>query len=140
MTMVVTEPVLIPGGRSQVQSRSSRRKALARGHTLAWTDEIVCALNSMYAGSEFVANTDGQKHCRPSLSQRQSVQRIFSLVKRLGKPPSEVTGQGALNELRAKLGYDGQPSTLAQLQVDPDFRFTARLLGEDPWGWCLFSM
>lgn len=71
-----------------------------------------------YAGSEFVANTDGQKHCRPSLAQRQSVQRIFSLVKRLGKPPSEVTGQGALNELRAKLGYDGQPSTLAQLQVD----------------------
>ena len=36
----------------------------------------------------------------------------------LGKPPSDVSGQGALTELRASLGYSGEPASLANFQID----------------------
>ena len=81
-------------------SRSAERKSAQRSHVAKWADDAISALNAMYLGTEFVA---------ASLAQKRSVLRILSLVKSLGKPPTDVTGQGALSELRAKLGYDWQP-------------------------------
>ena len=96
-------------------SRSAERKSAQRSHVARWADDAINALNAMYLGTEFVADSS-EAGASASLAQKRSVLRILSLVKSLGKPPTDVTGQGALSELRAKLGYDGQPSTLAQLQ------------------------
>ena len=65
-----------------------------------------------------MAEKTGFERLRASVAQHSSVRRILSMVKSMGKPPSDMTSQGALDELRAKLGYDGQPSALAQLQED----------------------
>eukprot|EP00438_Fugacium_kawagutii_P010865 Skav216249 [mRNA] locus=scaffold20:133295:138540:- [translate_table: standard] len=92
-------------------------KHARRHHSVAWADDAISALNSMYQGAEFVADESGMGS-RASMAQRQSINRIFDMVKSMGSPPMDITGQGALSELRAKLGYDGQPSTLAQLQED----------------------
>lgn len=98
-------------------SRSSKRKVAVRDHLLEWADGAISALNSLYRGNEFVADVDCAGKTA-SLAQKCSVQRIFDLVKSMGKPPQDITGQGALSELRAKLGYDGEPTTLARLQED----------------------
>lgn len=98
-------------------SRSSKRKVAVRDHLLEWADGAISALNSLYRGNEFVADVDCSGKTA-SLAQKCSVQRIFDLVKSMGKPPQDITGQGALRELRAKLGYDGEPTTLARLQED----------------------
>lgn len=99
-------------------TRSACRKRFEKGHVLQWADDAISSLNSMYGGSEFVAEKTGFERLRASVAQHSSVRRILSMVKSMGKPPSDMTSQGALDELRAKLGYDGQPSALAQLQED----------------------
>ena len=80
---------------------------------------MIVALNSMFAGSEFVApsNTFSAK---ANQSQRLCIDRLRRSVLQLGKPPAHVTGQGALVELRAGLGYTGQtlPASLAGYQKD----------------------
>lgn len=35
-----------------------------------------------------------------------------------GKPPDGITGAGALGELRARAGYEGEPAHLAPMQLD----------------------
>lgn len=99
-------------------TRSACRRRFEKGHVLQWADDAISSLNSMYGGSEFVAEKTGFERLRASVAQHSSVRRILSMVKSMGKPPSDMTSQGALDELRAKLGYDGQPSALAQLQED----------------------
>ena len=44
--------------------------------------------------------------------------KVHESVLQLGKPPSDVSGQGALTELRASLGYSGEPASLANFQID----------------------
>ena len=85
-------------------TRSACRKRFEKGHVLQWADDAISSLNSMYGGSEFVAEKTGFERLRASVAQHSSVRRILSMVKSMGKPPSDMTSQGALDELRAKLG------------------------------------
>jgi hypothetical protein len=76
---------------------------------------MVETLNSMFSGSEFAATSfDGN----PTLSQNLCLARLKSAVLNLGKPPEDLNGQGALSELRVKLGYSGEPASLAGYQKD----------------------
>ena len=51
----------------------------------------------MYLGEELMA--DFVPSHGPSLSQKNCLKRIRESVLQLGKPPSDVSGQGALTEL-----------------------------------------
>jgi hypothetical protein len=76
---------------------------------------MVETLNSMFSASEFAATSfDGN----PTLSQNLCLARLKSAVLNLGKPPEDLNGQGALSELRVKLGYSGEPASLAGYQKD----------------------
>ena len=74
---------------------------------------MVNTLNCMYSGSEFA---DQDFEFKPNLSQRICLDRLQSAVLRLGKPPEDLSGQGSLSELRAKMGYSGEPGSLAGYQ------------------------
>lgn len=106
---VVSEP--IPFGTSRV----SKRRAEERRHVDEWVRDIVIALNSMYAGVECDGSFDGQHG--PTLSQRICIEKVRQCVQDAGKPPAELSGQGALDELRATAGYTGEPVTLAPLDT-----------------------
>lgn len=93
----------------------TRRKHLFQKHVNAWVRDMVVSLNSMYSGKEFVANFDFNP---PSVAQTLCLNRLRDAVVRLGKPPIDVTGQGALTELQADFGYSGEPASLAGFQED----------------------
>lgn len=83
-------------------------------HADKWVHDMVCTLNSMHAGSEFVA-TNFSSPPKANLSQQLVLGRLRDSVFQLGKPPSNVDGQGALLELQAGTGYTGEslPASLA---------------------------
>ena len=97
------------------QSRSSQRKLRSRRHVHSWVCDMVDSLNCMFSGGEFAAKDFVGK---PNLSQKICLGRLQSAVLQLGKPPEDLTGQGALNELRTNLGYSGEPASLAGYQKD----------------------
>ena len=74
--------------------------------------DIVTSLNSMYAGDEFVGDFSKQP-LKPTLAQATCLHRFRDAVRSLGKPPDDLSGRGALVELQAKLGYSGEPASLA---------------------------
>ena len=97
-------------------SRGTLRRLDARRHADEWVHDIVVALNSMFAGEEqkgnFVAGLN------PTLSQRICLERVRQAVLEAGKPPEDLSGQGALSELRANAGYTAEPVSLAPMDVD----------------------
>lgn len=96
-------------------SRTSRRHAEERLHVDGWVRDIVIALNSMYGGVECQGNFDGQH--APTLSQRICIEKVRQCVHEAGQPPADLSGQGALEELRAHAGYTGDPVSLAPLDT-----------------------
>ena len=90
----------------------SRRRHESRHHVHEWLCEMVRALNSMYEGTEFRGTFEGCER-QPNLAQRLTLSRLRDSILELGKPPSDLNGQGALAELRAKIGYTGEPVSLA---------------------------
>lgn len=46
------------------------------------------------------------------------LERIHDAVVAVGKPPPDLSGPEALNELRVKPGYAGEPANLAPFQAD----------------------
>ena len=97
-------------------SQSVRRRALQSAHVDAWVRDIIISLNSMYLGESDRGNFEASGST--TLSQQLCIERIKSAVLNVGKPPSELTGRGALDELQAKAGYTGEPAQLAPLQLD----------------------
>ena len=70
----------------------------------------------MYLGGEFA---DDDFSCsRVFASQRQCLKRFHDAVRRLGKPPNDMSGPGALRELQGSCGYSGEPASLASFQED----------------------
>ena len=94
-------------------SRSACRRRLRAAHAGEWVDSCVRALNEMDAGRP-VAPCEPQ---RASLAQRLALDHLVASERALGPPPSELTGAGALAELRAHRGYGGGPATLAPLDA-----------------------
>eukprot|EP00435_Cladocopium_sp_Y103_P040424 s562_g11.t1 len=97
-------------------SQSVRRRALQSAHVDAWVRDIIISLNAMYLGESDRGNFEASGSV--TLSQQLCIERIKSAVLNVGKPPSELTGRGALDELQAKAGYTGEPAQLAPLQLD----------------------
>ena len=97
-------------------SRACSRRVKQRDRVDDWVNDIVSSLNSMYLGEELMADFDPA--CKPNLAQRRCLDRIRESVLKLGKPPSDVSGQGALSELRASMGYSGEPASLANFRFD----------------------
>ena len=98
-------------------SRTCQRRSQSRQHVDDWLCEMVVSLNSMYLGQEFMA--DQSASFRPSMSQRLCLERMRTAILRMGKPPEDLTGAGAFQELRANLGYSGDtPASLADFQMD----------------------
>ena len=67
-------------------------------------------------------------------AQSEVLQSLQQMARRLGPPPEDMHGEGALTELFAKGGYSGKAGNLAPLDVDalalPPGRFTPVPLGE----------
>ena len=51
-------------------------------------------------------------------AQSEVLKSLQQMVRRLGPPPEDMHGEGALTELFAKGGYSGQAGNLASLDVD----------------------
>lgn len=115
-------PLPIPSVRDEPSSdfsRTTRRKHFEHRHADKWVQDMVCTLNSMYAGSEFVAQSF-ESPFKANLSQQLVLDRLKDSVNQLGKLPSDVNGRGALLELQAGLGYAGEslPASLAGYSRD----------------------
>ena len=77
-------------------------------------DSIV-ALNSLCVGTDSADRANSQ----PLTAAQEDVTASLKLsAQRLGAPPEDMHGEGALKELFAKGGYSGQAGNLAPLDVD----------------------
>lgn len=105
-------------------SRKARRKQLWKGHLGCEVNHTIRALNSMYGG-------DGKQH-RPGQflieedvfgegsAQWDCIEHIESMVHKMGKPPSELTGRGALSSLQAASGYTGDQPVGSLASFNPE--------------------
>eukprot|EP00435_Cladocopium_sp_Y103_P028683 s382_g7.t1 len=59
---------------------------------------------------------DSSLNVKPNQAQQLCLGRLRDSVLRLGRPPEDVTGLGALRELQAAEGYSGEPAALARFQ------------------------
>ena len=75
---------------------------------------MVTSLNEMSAGP----HACGEPGASATEGQLLVLDRLLSCAQEVGRPPPGLTGQEALRELLARRGYDGEPATLASLDVD----------------------
>ena len=108
----VADPVRVE---EQVNRRVLRRLE-ARCHVDEWVRDIIVSLNSLFMGSDDMGNFEG--NMQPTLSQRICTSQMRRAVLDVGKLPADVSGQGALSELRVHSNYMGDPVALAPLEID----------------------
>ena len=108
----VADPVRVE---EQVNRRVLRRLE-ARCHVDEWVRDIIVSLNSLFMGCDDMGSFEG--NMRPTLSQRICTSQMRRAVLDVGKPPADVSGQGALSELRVHSNYMGDPVALAPLEID----------------------
>ena len=92
------------------------RRSRVRGHVNSWVQDMVTSLNEMFLGGEFADEKFSSS--RVLASQRQCLSRFHDAVRQLGKPPSDISGPGALRELQGSCGYSGEPASLASFRED----------------------
>ena len=97
-------------------SRSCHRRHLRRSHKADMSTEIVDTLNEMFTSR--AAGSLRRSGQAPTAAQREALSHIEASVACFGPPPSDISGSGALSELRSRLSYSGEPSCLAPLVVD----------------------
>ena len=93
--------------------RTTLRRLQRRGRSFELAQEMATTLNELYAGPNAAAQCSSS-----SLAQRTVVDRLVDAATRFGGPPSDLTRQGALEELLAKQGYAGESAAVAPLDVD----------------------
>ena len=92
-----------------------KRRLLRGSHASGIVRDSVVALNSMCVGTDSTKRANSQ----PLTAAQEDVIASLSLsAQRLGTPPEDMHGEGALKELFAKGGYSGQAGNLAPLDVD----------------------
>ena len=106
----------VPGDVADGCCRRVHRRLLARAHVDLWVKDIVVSLNAMFRGSGDQGSFVGDG--RFTLSQALCLQRLRDAVLDVGKPPDDITGQEALQELRTRTGYTGEPVNLVPLDVE----------------------
>ena len=92
------------------------RRSRVRGHVNSWVQDMVTSLNEIFLGGEFADEKFSSS--RVLASQRQCLSRFHDAVRQLGKPPSDISGPGALRELQGSCGYSGEPASLASFRED----------------------
>lgn len=106
-------PLLLePSDGLAVGCRKTMRRKQHQRHLVEETNRTIQALNLMFCGSG-----DRKRHFSldshlfgEASAQWDSLEFIEEMVKRMGKPPPDMTCQGALSMLRAAGGYtDDQP-------------------------------
>ena len=77
--------------------------------------DSVVALNTLAVGSDSAERANSQ----PLTAAQEDVMTSLKLsAQRLGAPPEDMHGEGALKELFAKGGYSGHAGNLAHLDID----------------------
>ena len=122
-------PIPVPRSRYEGDfsgiSRTVARRLGRHSHVDRWVQDVAISLNEMYAGQGGDFSPSGSI----ILSQQLCLDRIRSAVLMAGSPPADVNGREALAELRAKAGYEGEPSHLAPFQLE---RVSLPHKGSDP--------
>ena len=57
-------------------------------------------------------------NAKPTVAQQIALDGIGKSVGRFGRPPSDLSGPGALRELRARHGYTSSACTVAQISLN----------------------
>ena len=86
-------------------------------HVSGIVRDSIVALNSMCVGSDSADRSNSQ----PLTAAQEDVMAFLTLfAQRLGSPPEDMHGEGALKELFAKGGYSGQAGqSFASIEVEP---------------------
>ncbi|CAK0874821.1 unnamed protein product, partial [Prorocentrum cordatum] len=97
----------------QPKSRRGQRRRGERAHCEDWARCCAITLNELDRGSAD-PHPQGQ---RASAGQERSLGMIQAAVAELGRPPADLTRQGALAELLAKRSYTGEKVSVARLDI-----------------------
>ena len=108
----------LPDVREELEGPRSKgiRRLRSEGHCEDWVRDILVSLNGMFNGSEEKGSFEDVGRC--TLSQQLCLRRVQQAVLDAGKPPEGITGQGALEELRTRPGYAGDPAHLAPMEIE----------------------
>eukprot|EP00435_Cladocopium_sp_Y103_P066614 s689_g28.t2 len=98
------------------KSRAVQRRLQAQSHVDQWHWDLVQTLNAMFCGDKLQGDFDGGG--RHTLSQRICLTKLRQSILDAGKPPDDLCGSEALNELRARPGYSGDPAHLAPMNLE----------------------
>ncbi|CAK0807270.1 unnamed protein product, partial [Prorocentrum cordatum] len=97
-------------------SRKVRRRLEARSHADQWCADVARSLNEI--GGHLCKDTDA---CRSSRFRPRvhdlGMARVRASVERCGRPPADLTCQGAFDELRANHSYEGAPAAVAPMDI-----------------------
>ncbi len=107
---------LVSGKHTGGISRAVARRHESQAHVEVWVKDIIVTLNSMYAGEECPGSFGAGRGL--TNSQALCLDRMKAAVFEAGKPPADLSGSGALAELRSQPGYAGEPAHLASLKLD----------------------
>ena len=94
---------LVSGKHTGGISRAVARHHESQAHVEMWVKDIIVALNSMYAGEECPGSFGAGRGL--TNSQALCLGRMKATVFEAGKPPADLSGSGALAELRSQPGY-----------------------------------
>ncbi|CAK0826564.1 unnamed protein product [Prorocentrum cordatum] len=97
----------------QPKSRRGQRRRGERAHCEDWARCCAITLNELDRGSAD-PHPQGQ---RASAGQERSLGMIQAAVAELGRPPADLTRQGALAGLLAKRSYTGEKVSAARLDI-----------------------
>ena len=102
-------------------SRCVRRRLEARGHASAWAAEAAACLNELGGVAEPPFPQKGLLE-RSLVTDAPAVrakaeQHIINSVQSWGKPPADLSGRGAYQELQANHAYTGEPVHVAALDI-----------------------
>lgn len=107
---------LVSGKHTGGISRAVTRRHESQAHVETWVKDTIITLNSMFAGEECPGSFGAGRGL--TNSQVLCLDRMKAAVFEAGKPPADLSGSGALSELRSQPGYAGEPAHLAALKLD----------------------
>ena len=90
-------------------SRSVKRRLLRGSHASGIVRDSIVALNPLCVGTDAADRANSQPL---TAAQEDVIASLKRPAQRLGAPPEDLHGEGALKELFAKGGYSGQAGNL----------------------------
>ena len=97
-------------------SRKVKRRAEARSHADQWCADVARSLNEMGGHQCKDTVVCSSSRFRPRVHDL-GMANVRASVERWGRPPVDLTCQGAFNELRANHSYEGAPVAVAPMDM-----------------------